>query len=259
MSPADEPVPAAAPPRVAALVAGSPDQTVEVLHRATAAWYLGVRPAPGAPARVIAVVGPGAVPVPCALRLAARLPGTSARARLEAGHLVLAGRRLRVARLVDVTVRPRRPVPRPTTPAVPLPVGYPLLPAPDGPDLPARLGLLVGRGPGLTPLGDDLVAGWLAALHLADGPPPPVIAAVRSLLPRTTTVSAALLEAGLAGEAADPVRHHLAALGTDAEAATRRALLAVGHTSGSGLLAGIHAALEGPGRTLAPPTPRRAA
>jgi hypothetical protein len=259
MSPAEPPVPAAAPPRVAALLAGAPDQAAEVLHRATAALYVGIHPAPGATPRVLAVVGDGAVPVPCALRLAGGLPGPDPDPRVDGGRLVLAGRPLRVARLVDVTVPRRRPVPRPVTEAAPLPAGHPPLPAPHGPGVRARLAALVGRGPGLTPLGAAVVAGWLVALHLTQAPPPPVAAAVRSLLPRTTTVSGALLEAALAGEAADPVRRHLVALGPEAEPATRRALLAVGHTSGRGLLAGIHAALEPPGRTSAPPTPRRAA
>ena len=47
-----------------------------------------------------------------------------------------------------------------------------------------------GRGEGLTPLGDDVVCGWLAAHRGAGTPTPEVDDAVRRLLPRTTTLSA---------------------------------------------------------------------
>src|SRR5699024_512367 len=60
---------------------------------------------------------------------------------------------------------------------------------------PAAVPALLGRGSGLTPTGDDVLAGWLVAcratgLHATD-----VRTAVCSLAPvRTTTVSATLLE-----------------------------------------------------------------
>jgi hypothetical protein len=101
---------------------------------------------------------------------------------------------------------------------------------------------LVGRGEGLTPLGDDVVCGWLA-LHRALGVATPAVdAAVRSLLGRTTALSAALLECALLGEVADPVAGHLAALGGPREASTRLRLERLGSTSGIGLAHGIELA-----------------
>ncbi len=88
----------------------------------------------------------------------------------------------------------------------------------------ASVAALVGRGDGLTPLGDDVVCGWLAAHRAAGVPTPDVDDAVRRLLPRTTTLSASLLECALAGEVADPVAAYLRSLGTPgADAARARA------------------------------------
>jgi hypothetical protein len=98
---------------------------------------------------------------------------------------------------------------------------------------------LVGRGDGLTPYGDDVLCGWLA-LHRALGVATPgVDDAVRWALPRTTTLSATLLECALAGEVADPVGAYLRALATPAEPAARAALETLGHSSGRGLAHGI--------------------
>ena len=80
---------------------------------------------------------------------------------------------------------------------------------------------LVGRGDGLTPLGDDVICGWLAAHRAAGVPTDDVDAAVRRLLPRTTTLSASLLECALAGEVADPVAAYLRSLGTPGAGAPR--------------------------------------
>ena len=41
---------------------------------------------------------------------------------------------------------------------------------------------LLGRGPGLTPLGDDVLAGWFAARHAAGLPDTTLAAAVRPRL-----------------------------------------------------------------------------
>jgi hypothetical protein len=105
---------------------------------------------------------------------------------------------------------------------------------------------LVGRGSGLTPTGDDLLAGALAALRavgsaLAD----PLGAAVRAHAPgRTTRLSAALLadadDGAVIPEAATVLRGLTApaALGHALEPALDR-LVAVGHTSGWHLAAGL--------------------
>jgi hypothetical protein len=104
---------------------------------------------------------------------------------------------------------------------------------------------LIGRGDGLTPLGDDVVCGWLAAHRAAGVPTDDVDAAVRRLLHRTTTLSAGLLECALAGEVADLVGSYLRALGTPGVDAARTALEGFGRSSGLGLAHGIDLALAG--------------
>jgi hypothetical protein len=110
---------------------------------------------------------------------------------------------------------------------------------PTGPLTPAAVARLVGRGDGLTPWGDDVLCGWLALHHALGAPTPAVEDAVRRALPRTTTLSATLLECALAGEVADPLGAFLRALGTPAEDAARAALEALGHSSGRGLAHGV--------------------
>jgi len=108
------------------------------------------------------------------------------------------------------------------------------------------VGLLLGRGPGLTPSGDDALAGILLVAH-ALGLSAPLAAAVRSRLGATTAVSAALLDAAADGyAAADVVALVNAALSGD-DATLEGALpavLAIGHTSGRDLVAGIAGALH---------------
>ncbi len=102
---------------------------------------------------------------------------------------------------------------------------------------------LVGHGDGLTPLGDDVICGWLAAHRGAGVPTPDVDEAVRHLLPRTTTLSASLLACALAGEVADPVATYLRSLGTTGADAARVELEAFGQSSGLGLAHGLDLAL----------------
>jgi Protein of unknown function (DUF2877) len=103
---------------------------------------------------------------------------------------------------------------------------------------------LLGRGTGLTPAGDDLVAGALATLRAVGSQAANGLGrAVRALAPAATTrLSAALLEAAdvaaVVPEAAAALR---ALAGVDAgslDAATHR-LVGVGHTSGWHLAAGL--------------------
>ena len=137
------------------------------------------------------------------------------------------------------------------------------------------LGLL-GRGPGLTPLGDDVLTGALAALRLigpALGGPAlgsgalsgrgaararALLSAISgAVLPRahdhTTMLSASLLHHGATGEVAAPLGAFLRALtGRGDPREALRDLLGVGHTSGAGLAAGAIAAagaLAGRGQT----------
>jgi hypothetical protein len=116
---------------------------------------------------------------------------------------------------------------------------------------------LVGRGGGLTPEGDDLLAGLLvAAAALGPHAPPSLLglaATVRGLLGRTTVLSAGLLARAADGYAVRPVLDLVAALGagTGLPAAVVR-LSAVGHTSGAALAHGVLRGLRVP-RSV-PPT-----
>jgi len=110
---------------------------------------------------------------------------------------------------------------------------------------------LVGRGDGLTPLGDDVLSGWLVTHRAAGVATPAVDDAVRRALPRTTTLSATLLECALAGECPDLVTGYLRALGTPHQHAARAALQALGHSSGSGLAYGVDLALATLARQVA--------
>lgn len=115
--------------------------------------------------------------------------------------------------------------------------------------------MLLGLGPGLTPSGDDILAGALAAgraaaravRHVAgDAWLADFGAQVAMLAPgRTTTLSASLLWHAARGEVAEPARHVLRALGgqTPLEPALA-ALLRVGHSSGRDLAAGLAVGLR---------------
>jgi Protein of unknown function (DUF2877) len=103
---------------------------------------------------------------------------------------------------------------------------------------------LLGRGTGLTPAGDDLLAGALAALRARGSPAADALGrAVRGMARAATSrLSAALLDAADAGavvpEAAAVLRA-LAGFGPSSlDAATGR-LVALGHTSGWHLAAGL--------------------
>ncbi len=109
-----------------------------------------------------------------------------------------------------------------------------------GPDDVARL---VGRGDGLTPLGDDVLCGWLAMHRAAGVETPDVDAAVHENRDRTTLLSATLLDCAVAGEVLPEFAAYVSALGTPEEPATAAALASVGHTSGAGLLYGAQLAL----------------
>lgn len=107
---------------------------------------------------------------------------------------------------------------------------------------------LLGRGDGLTPLGDDVLAGALVTLNAASHPAARVLGSVVSeeLAARpgaTTSVSAALLAHAVRGECIP----ELAAVLTDPAdrlGPAVDALLRVGHSSGSGLLYGVHLAFS---------------
>jgi len=111
---------------------------------------------------------------------------------------------------------------------------------------------LAGLGPGLTPAGDDMLAGFAAVMTLlserlsVDGINRGQVAEViaRVARPRTTMLSGVLLEYAAHGEVAEQVGKLLLALalpGGESEAVLRAAdeLLAFGATSGGDTLLGV--------------------
>ena len=233
-----------APPRVRAHLGAQADGPVRVLHRGRDAVYVEIA------GRCIGVVGRRATAVPCALRSRSdhlgAAPGAIApvEAYLREGVLHLDGRPLKIGRIVDVRV--------PSLPDTARSVTAQSVP-PDAvaehvgevrPDLgPDDIARLVGRGDGLTPLGDDILCGWIAVHRAAGVDTPEVDAAVRAHRDRTTLLSATLLDCALAGEVLPEFAAYVTALGTPGESAAAAALAAVGHTSGQGLLYGARVAL----------------
>lgn len=200
----------------------------------------------------VGLAAAGATAVPNALRSTcpdlADFPGRSA--HLHQGVLHVDDTPLVVGRAVDVSVPRLRsfgsaahaagPITGPIPPA-PV-VGSAVCVGPSGLDA-VTVERLVGRGDGLTPLGDDILCGWLAT-HRAAGVLTPVVdAVVRALLPRTTLLSATLLDCALHGEVLPEFAAYLAALGTPTERRRATELEAVGHSSGAGLLYGADLAL----------------
>lgn len=114
---------------------------------------------------------------------------------------------------------------------------------------------LIGLGPGLTPSGDDALAGVEAALHALGHPAAGFLAmALDDVADRTTTVSAMLLRHASLGEFTERTHRLLAALLGDNDAVLPGAIeraIAWGATSGMdgliGVLAGLDAAAA-PGR-----------
>jgi Protein of unknown function (DUF2877) len=110
------------------------------------------------------------------------------------------------------------------------------------PELAAAAGAgLIGRGPGLTPEGDDLIAG--AAAVVAIGSWPEKDEWLEALLGgdlrrRTTALSATLLELAAQGMGPEPLQGWLAG---DAGALDR--LTAIGHSTGRAIAAGAALAL----------------
>jgi hypothetical protein len=145
--------------------------------------------------------------------------------------------------LVDATWRvtrwwhPARPV-RLRTPAA---TRLRCLPAPSCDVLEPEA--LVGRGAGLTPEGDDLLAAALVTAHATDDPRlPEWRAATRDALTtrRTTAVSRGLLHHALDGYAVPELAAFLTDLCTGRDPAPARArLLSLGHSSGAALLDGV--------------------
>jgi hypothetical protein len=188
---------------------------------------------------LVAVETAGGLRLPCSVLMATGrdddpLAGVHPGAEVTAGGGSL--------RLGPLTVR----VARWWRPATPRDAGSPPRDLPDqGPghwDELARS--LLGLGPGLTPAGDDLLAGLLVGLSGRPDLRDPLAAAVVRLAPRRTTwLSGELLRLaadGYAAPAVVAVADALAGYGPD-DALPRAlpALLAVGHTSGAALARGL--------------------
>lgn len=102
-------------------------------------------------------------------------------------------------------------------------------------------GRLLGRGPGLTPSGDDVLAGYLAGCHAFGVPAAGVRDAVLEHAPQmTTTLSAQLLGNAVRDELIPQVVDLLhALLGQRPLGPAQEAQLRVGHTSGAAMAVGI--------------------
>jgi len=247
-------IPVSAPPRVRDLIRSAPDGPVPVIHAGPQAVYVAVA------GRCVGLLGRDATGVPCGLR--SRIPSFAAwecgSAYLANGMLHVDHIRLTVGRAVAVQVPPlghgtvpRRTASPATAAATPQAVVVGLVPR----GVTTEVGLvpqitaatvkqLLGRGTGLTPLGDDVLCGWIATHRAAGVPTPEVDRAVRAGLHRTTLLSATLLDCALHGEALPELSRFLRAIGTADEGDRAGDLLAVGGTSGAGLLMGARLALD---------------
>ena len=112
--------------------------------------------------------------------------------------------------------------------------------------------LLCGRGPGLTPSGDDILAGWMAINWLLHGPHPHLLAAYQQILKiaerQTHLLSQCWLRYVADGYVAEPIGVLLQALTHENEEELLKATqsaLALGATSGRDLIHGILLGLAG--------------
>ena len=113
--------------------------------------------------------------------------------------------------------------------------------------------MLLGRGSGLTPVGDDVLAGWLATMKAAHARAIDAVAECVANLSAgaTTLLSATLLDRASAGDVLPEFRTLLLDLcllvdneHVDQLSNSVDAILAVGHTSGAGLLLGCLLAFD---------------
>jgi len=111
---------------------------------------------------------------------------------------------------------------------------------------------LCGRGGGLTPAGDDILAGWIAANWLLYGPLPRLLEAYKDIIAvarqQTHLLSQCWLSYAAEGNVAQPIGVLLEAITSNNEiklTTATEAVLAMGATSGHDLLQGILLALKG--------------
>jgi hypothetical protein len=221
---------ASVPIRMQHALAGRPCHG-RVLVRFPSAVYVAVPHAFG----LIAVLGRDAVRLPCGLAVAAanlHLPGDVI---VGGGALRFGPVTIRPGRVVSTSVGRRRAPLQTRVRAAQAAV--------DPVDLTSPRRLL-GSGPGLTPEGDDVLAGYLAGAAAYGVPADDVRALVHTeAASRTTTLSAALLRHAAVGEAIPQVGGLLDALaGRRPLDPALAELFAVGHTSGAALASGVIAA-----------------
>ncbi len=244
MDPLATAVPTAATRRTAGVLAG-PVRAARVVHSGADAAYVAIDGG-----GCVGVLSTTARAVPCGLRtaLAALDVPSGTAAVVGDGRLQVAGLELRVGRLVDAGV-PRLDDGRPAD----------LSPIREHPavravraelpeDAVRRLAAgaagaadaLLGRGSGLTPVGDDVLCGCLATAHAA-GRSDDVATVAEEVAclatARTTALSAELLGCALEGDVLPEFAALVASLDTPGPALDR--LVAVGHTSGAGLALGL--------------------
>ena len=111
---------------------------------------------------------------------------------------------------------------------------------------------LCGRGVGLTPTGDDILAGWMAVNWLLYGPLTCFLEACQQIVAvakqQTHLLSQCWLSYAAAGDVASPIKALLDALTKEDDAqlaASMEAVLSMGATSGRDLIQGIVLGLEG--------------
>ncbi len=241
-------IPCAASTLLADLLDGAEVELVEVARTSVSSHYR----TPLSAVPVLCVCTPDAVLLPNSL-VTGSLPGPGA-LRIGEGRLRAPAASWGVRRWWQ----PSRPsgLPRPsgadiarlTVPAV----------SPDVPRLPVPLSpeALIGLGPGLTPAGDDVLAGALVAAYATADPRLPAWRRTTVAVldeGRTTDISRAMLHHALDGYAVPQLAAFLTGLclGQDTTRATAD-LLAVGHTSGGALLTGVlHTVRTDPGQLTA--------
>ena len=238
------------------------DKQVPVLHSGPDAVYLHVGD------DVIAVLSRRAVLVPCSLHttltstgeltLDGHPPRPGSPVTISGGALHFTGARVRVGRI-------SAQVPPTIDPVAASRMASRLEPALGSTsatraELPAAalqglavadvraVAALLGLGSGLTPLGDDVLSGWLATVVASAHPcAAPFGQRVLALAgERTTALSATLLRRAVHGETVPQFATLLNALATSPEgvAAAVADLTRIGHTSGHGLALGLSLALD---------------
>jgi hypothetical protein len=240
---------AAADGLLAPLLAGAPRRG-EIVVATPLAVYARLEDA-----SVVGVLDPRAVRVPGSVVVAraALVPAAVGdRIVLGGGAFVVGGARLVPRRWWDSRV-PRVGTPGPP-PAARLPDALPsvassLEPAliSGGEHLARVVDALVGLGPGLTPAGDDVLAGALVALAAAGDSVRrrPLAAAVRLRRHRTTAVSGAFLEHAAAGRAIPELTRYVVALARGrGDGEVVQDLERVGASSGAALAAGARIGLR---------------